>query len=248
MWNTTLFIGWDEPGGTYDHVPPPPVEPPRRPRRSVRLRLRPLGLPGPGHHGVALGARRTVVTEEYRHTSMIATLRKVWDLGDKPLTRRDGSARTFDALFTLPSPVIPATGRRCDSPGPTDAADDPLTFRSSLGSLGRHLVHGMAHLCRAADHDVDARPVRPRSRIEVPQQVFMDAARDSAGTSSPGSSQRTRPTSDVPPGRADARGPATTVSVTLDSSAIGPADRVTPAGPVGTDRRLHLSRASTRWR
>ena len=23
VWNTTLLIGWDEPGGTYDHVPPP---------------------------------------------------------------------------------------------------------------------------------------------------------------------------------------------------------------------------------
>jgi len=22
VWNTTLLIGWDEPGGTYDHVPP----------------------------------------------------------------------------------------------------------------------------------------------------------------------------------------------------------------------------------
>ena len=23
VWNTALLIGWDEPGGTYDHVPPP---------------------------------------------------------------------------------------------------------------------------------------------------------------------------------------------------------------------------------
>ena len=28
VWNTTLLIGWDEPGGTYDHVPPPTVPPP----------------------------------------------------------------------------------------------------------------------------------------------------------------------------------------------------------------------------
>jgi phospholipase C len=27
-YNTTFFIGWDEPGGTYDHVPPGPVPPP----------------------------------------------------------------------------------------------------------------------------------------------------------------------------------------------------------------------------
>jgi phospholipase C len=28
VWNTTLLIGWDEPSGTYDHVPPGPVPPP----------------------------------------------------------------------------------------------------------------------------------------------------------------------------------------------------------------------------
>jgi phospholipase C len=28
VWNTTSLIGWDEPGGTYDHVPPPAVPPP----------------------------------------------------------------------------------------------------------------------------------------------------------------------------------------------------------------------------
>ena len=28
VFNTTLFIGWDEPGGTYDHVPPGPVPSP----------------------------------------------------------------------------------------------------------------------------------------------------------------------------------------------------------------------------
>ena len=27
-YNTTFLIGWDEPGGTYDHVPPGPVPPP----------------------------------------------------------------------------------------------------------------------------------------------------------------------------------------------------------------------------
>jgi phospholipase C len=28
VYNTTLFVGWDEPGGTYDHVPPGAVPPP----------------------------------------------------------------------------------------------------------------------------------------------------------------------------------------------------------------------------
>ena len=36
--------------------------------------------------------------EEYRHTPLIATLRKTWGLGE-PLTGRDASARTFDHVF-----------------------------------------------------------------------------------------------------------------------------------------------------
>ena len=57
VWNTPLLIGWDEPGGTYDHVPPGPVPPPdpRRAAWRVRLHLRPLRVPGAGHHRVAVG-------------------------------------------------------------------------------------------------------------------------------------------------------------------------------------------------
>ena len=35
VWNTTLLIGWDEPGGTYDHVPPARSRRPIRPHRRV---------------------------------------------------------------------------------------------------------------------------------------------------------------------------------------------------------------------
>ena len=49
-----------------------------------------------------------VFTDEYRHTSMIATLREVWGLGE-PFTDRDAAARTFDGLLSLESPREPDT-------------------------------------------------------------------------------------------------------------------------------------------
>ena len=57
VWNTALLIGWDEPGGTYDHVPPGPVPPPdpSAPARRVRIHVRTLRLPGTRRHRVALG-------------------------------------------------------------------------------------------------------------------------------------------------------------------------------------------------
>ena len=72
--NTVLFVGFDEPGGTYDHVPPGPVPPPSR---------RPPGQLGFASIAPATASRRSssrpgspgaVCTDEYRHTSLLATL------------------------------------------------------------------------------------------------------------------------------------------------------------------------------
>ena len=57
VWNTALLIGWDEPGGTYDHVPPGTgsAARPVRARGRVRLHVRPLRLPSPRDPRLAVG-------------------------------------------------------------------------------------------------------------------------------------------------------------------------------------------------
>ena len=50
----------------------------------------------------------TVINDEYRHTSLLATLRKSWDLGD-PFSDRDAAARTFDHLLSRETPRDPAS-------------------------------------------------------------------------------------------------------------------------------------------
>src|SRR4029077_8130523 len=117
VWNTTLLIGWDEPGGTYDHVPPGAVPPP-----GPSAPPRPPDPPAPpGEFGFRFdrsGYRvpavlvspwvepGSVYNEEYRHTSLIATLRKIWGLGEA-FTQRDASARTFDHLLSRDTPRDP---------------------------------------------------------------------------------------------------------------------------------------------
>jgi phospholipase C len=112
VWNTPLLIGWDEPGGTYDHVPPGSVPPPdpsatagelgftfdRSGYRVPAVIVSPWVEPG------------SVYNEEYRHTSLIATLRKRWGLGEA-FTQRDASARTFDHLFSRATPATRKPGR-----------------------------------------------------------------------------------------------------------------------------------------
>ena len=50
----------------------------------------------------------TVCTDEYRHTSMLATLREAWHLG-APFTARDAAAPSFARLLSLGTPRAPET-------------------------------------------------------------------------------------------------------------------------------------------
>lgn len=106
--NTLLLVTFDEHGGTFDHVRPPAAPPP-------------VPGSGPGQMGFVfdrLGLRvpavvispwtpeRAVISQEYRGTSLISTLRHQWDLG-APLTARDASARDIAPVLTLDTPRDP---------------------------------------------------------------------------------------------------------------------------------------------
>jgi phospholipase C len=109
-YNTTFFIGWDEPGGTYDHVPPGPVPPPdpSAPAGQCGFTFDRSGYRVPAVIVSPWIDKGTVINDEYRHTSLLATLRKVWDLGDA-FTARDDAARTFDHVLSRGTPRDPAT-------------------------------------------------------------------------------------------------------------------------------------------
>jgi phospholipase C len=109
-YNTTFFIGWDEPGGTYDHVPPGPVPPPdpSAPAGECGFKFDRSGYRVPAIIVSPWVDEGIVINDEYRHTSLLSTLRKVWDLGD-PFTDRDAAARTFEHLLSRESPRDPAT-------------------------------------------------------------------------------------------------------------------------------------------
>ncbi len=197
VWNTTLFVGWDEPGGTYDHVPPPPVVAPDASEGQFGFSFERSGYRVPAVLVSPWVPEASLAGDEYRHTSMIATLRKVWGLGDTPLTNRDGAARTFEHLFSLDEPRDPSGWPAVPVEAEPDLAA-PFTFRSSLGSLGRHLVHGMSHLSQAVGHDVDPSNFDPD--IEVPQQVFVDAAREFGAHFFTQLGEPDESATDVPPG------------------------------------------------
>jgi phospholipase C len=176
VWNTALFIGWDEPGGTYDHVPPPPAVPPDDRVGQFGFRFDRSGYRVPAILVSPWVPEQTVASEEYRHTSLIATLRKQWGLGDTPLSRRDASARTFSHLFSLGTPREPGDWPSVDDHGLPALVVDPTTYAESLGSLGRHLVHGLAHLAAHEGHNARASEYAADNDVDVPSDAFVAAA------------------------------------------------------------------------
>jgi phospholipase C len=181
---TLLVITYDEHGGCYDHVVPPPATPPddKTPDGfdfgyfGVRV---PAVIISP--YVPAKSIIRPIGLTPFDHTSIIATLRKLF--GIKPLTRRDEAAPDLvDALAAFqigpdndgpPSIVAPAVPPA--RPQVTRAAAKPPN------DLQRSLAAAAVHL-PTAGADIAAHIQRLRSATDVvPQQATVaDAAADVA--------------------------------------------------------------------
>jgi phospholipase C len=132
--NTLLVVTFDEHGGTYDHVPPPRAPPPGdSPHHEMGFAFDRSGIRIPTIVVSAWLDPRTVVTDEFRSTSVIRTLRERWSLGG-PLTQRDAVAPDLAPLLTRTTPRPPEEWPRV-KPGPVS------NFAKLVASLGRPLSH-----------------------------------------------------------------------------------------------------------
>jgi phospholipase C len=157
VWNkTALVVTYDEHGGFYDHVippaqdvpnpdgiksPPPGDEAPWVPHFAFDR----LGLRVPAVIASPWVQKGKVDSTQYQHTSVLATLKKLFGL-QTFLTRRDASAKPFDHLFDelqaprtdypkkLPRPPLPVLPARDD---PSHPANQPLD------SLQQEILEGL---------------------------------------------------------------------------------------------------------
>lgn len=175
--NTTLLITFDEHGGTYDHVPPPAVAPPdpNAPIGQWGFTFERLGVRIPTIAISAWIPEQTVVTDEYRATSLIATMRERWDLG-APLTDRDASARSFARVNSLTKPRAqedwPEVVARPIPPGPPSL----IPLDAPIGVLARGLFGGVLELGRGMgvsvpDVDLDE-PISGAQALDMSHEVL----------------------------------------------------------------------------
>ncbi len=149
-YNTMLLVTFDEHGGTYDHVPPPLAAPPDPAAtfRQYGFGFDRSGLRVPAFAISAWIPERTVVTGEYRNTSLIRTLRARWPLGD-PLTNRDAAAADITPVLTLDTPRDPA-----DWPTVTPRPVPPYAGQvPAAGAAARGLCRAAFHACVALAAD-----------------------------------------------------------------------------------------------
>jgi phospholipase C len=177
VWNTALLIGWDEPGGTYDHVPPGPVPPPdpaapegefgftfdRSGYRVPAIMVSPWVEPG------------SVYNEEYRHTSLIATLRKAWNLGDA-FTQRDASARTFDHVFSRNEPRDPRDWATFEAQPVPEWTMDEEVVGNALSTLGKAAIPGLIE--RARELGVALPPQFDDPSVKLTGELMVEVLRD----------------------------------------------------------------------
>jgi phospholipase C len=119
-----------------------------------------------------------VYNEEYRHTSLIATLRKTWGLG-AAFTQRDASARTFDHVFSLARPRDPETWAAIEARPVPAWTMDPEAVGKGLSTLGKGI--GPAIIARARQMEVKLPAELNDPGTELTPRLIVATLRDIAG-------------------------------------------------------------------
>ena len=163
VWNqSVLIITYDEHGGFYDHVAPPPAVNPdgiNSPAPGDKASYAPkfnfdrLGLRVPTVVVSPWVAKGVVQSAPLQHTSILVTARQIFGIS-KSLTKRDAAASSFAYLFSEATPRTdaPLTLPRAPLPQITAAADDARhPLNQSLDDTQREILLGVHHLTRASD-------------------------------------------------------------------------------------------------
>ena len=108
--------------------------------------------------------------EEYRHTSLIATLREQWGLGD-PFTARDAAARTFSNVFTLDTPRDPKTWPVPKARPVPPMQQDMAGLGAVLSVMGKTMLQGIREYAAEHNLEIEGLPKDPKAAIPDDQVV-----------------------------------------------------------------------------
>ena len=146
-----------------------------------------------------------MINDEYRHTSLLATLRKSWELGD-PFSDRDAAARTFDHRLSRETPRDPASWPDVHPLPVPEWQLSKVELGQALSPLGKAIGPGLVEHAKHAGlplPDEIANATEPPTDEQLIEVMFEIAAHyfprlaEAAGPPSPGAPE---PRGDRPPG------------------------------------------------
>jgi phospholipase C len=181
-WPSTLLVFmYDEHGGYYDHVPPPPavapddIPPDVEPTPGVPAAWDHYGLRVPGFVISPFAKRNHVSPVVHDHTSVLRLIETKFNLG--ALTRRDANASNLLVCLDfhrrpafleppeLAAPGLPPTGSACqpETPPPPTTAD--LAAGDPTATVAAPAVAGLGVVAGTEAHTPPSpAPRRPRPR------------------------------------------------------------------------------------
>ncbi len=106
-----------------------------------------------------------VINDEHRHTSMIATLRNAWSLGD-PFTGRDAAATTFDHLLSRETPRDSASWPDVEALPVPQFHMDMVQMGKALSVLGKTAGSGILEHAKQSGLVIPAELTDPNSSPE----------------------------------------------------------------------------------
>lgn len=148
---TMLIVTFDEHGGEYDHVPPPPAKQPETPRDGQKFAFDRYGVRVPAVIASAYISAGQVLRPDgdvpFDHTSIIKTLRKRYGIS-RALTHRDAVAPDLEKVLDLDEPT--EAGRigikAASSPASDDEAALDTARAAPLNDFQQALHKAAAHI------------------------------------------------------------------------------------------------------
>ena len=176
VWNTTLLIGWDEPGGTYDHVPPRRCRHPTRLPRRARWASRSTG-PATGSRPSSCrrgSPRATCSTRSTatRRSSRPCASSGTWVTRSPRETPRPAASPTCSRSTRHATRHLAAARPR--GPFPSSSATT-LALGKTLSVIGGGFLTAMRHY--AAQHELDIEGLPKDPNTDLPPEHVVEAMR-----------------------------------------------------------------------
>jgi len=187
--STALIVTFDEHGGFFDHVAPPPAAPPggdaRYTNPANQFDFDRLGVRVPAIVASPYTPKNFVIgrspEDACDHTSVLATVEKRFALA--ALSQRDAAARTLESALALGAPRLSPDEARLRLPDPLADSFLARFFAFLRGraapstapmSTSQRVQLTLAHACNLEILDTDSRPDARRRYLSIRKQ--QDAA------------------------------------------------------------------------